>query len=248
MIRTPSLLVSGIISISFYILLCLVVYFLILKPEPKKYSFKNNQTIIELDMIVEKSDKKRIERKAEVKRDKLEDKFIKKETSRTNEATKNIKSLFGKVKTKETKIQKNQINNVKTTQAVKRYKSNFEKQKKSSNVKLDKFLNDKITTRNTDITNVNKTNNNESDEYFGKINSLLSAWTPPVQVREILRSKVLVIIYNDGSFDYKFLQLSNDFDFDSSLKAFLDEQKSIIYPKPQNSNKIQIEVNFSSEG
>ncbi|MDY0052811.1 MAG: hypothetical protein RBR65_09755, partial [Aliarcobacter sp.] len=67
-----SFIISGIIAISFYVMLCLGILFYIMSPEPKMISIAPTSTTIELDMIVEKSDKKMIQKKAEKKIEKEE--------------------------------------------------------------------------------------------------------------------------------------------------------------------------------
>jgi hypothetical protein len=41
---------------------------------------------------------------------------------------------------------------------------------------------------------------------------------------------------------------SSDEGFNSSLKAFLEEQKNVAYPKPTKDKDIRINVDFKSEG
>ena len=65
--KNSSLLITGILSFSFYIFLCLIVVYYISSPPVKKYTSQTKVTILELDVIVEKSDKKRIEKKEDKK-------------------------------------------------------------------------------------------------------------------------------------------------------------------------------------
>jgi hypothetical protein len=239
---------SGLISFFLFSSISFLFVYLIISPEVKTYKPKANTLTIELDMIAVKSDKLRVEKKQIIKKEKLEDKFIKKSTSRLNESRPNVKSLFGNVKTKEKKVEKKVINNITKSIDPKRFKSKFEKQKKSSNLKIDKLLTDNTTTRVNDIKNVSDNKKTESNEYYDKVASMLHAWETPIQVRDSdLKATVIVTIYADGAFDYNFLILSDNYAFDSSLKAFLDEQKSIIYPKLENSNQVRFEVDFKSK-
>ncbi len=240
-----SFYLSGILSFSIYIIICIVIYQLVTSNTAKTFTTKNKQTIIQLDMITNKSDKKRVEKKSEIKKEEKTEEIVKKATSRRNEKAPDLKSLFGKVKTKETKKTKKDINNVEKSSSPKRYKAKFEKQKKSSNVKVDSLLDHEITT--TNITSKSFSKNDESDEYFSLINDKLSAWTPSVSTKNLLAT-VIVTINKNGSFDYKFTRFSENLKFDESLKAFLEEQKSIIYPKPKNTNLVKIRVNFRSKG
>ena len=243
--RNSSFIIAGVASFSFYILICFLFIYYITSPKAKTYNIKSKATVIQLDMIVEKSDKKRIEKKEDKKAEKPIEKIIQKSTSAANKKRPDLKSLFGKVKTKEAKVPTKEVNNVKKSLDPKRFKAKFEKQKKSSNVKIDKMFNDKKTTTNITSSNVSK--NKESDDYYSKVNELLSAWTPTVR-DEGLIATVLVTITPTGSFNYSFVKYSQNTNFDLSLKAFLEEQKSIIYPKPKKGKQVKINVDFRSEG
>lgn len=238
-------IIGGVISFSFFIFTTLFFIYYIATPKVKTYTAKSKTTVIELDMILEKSDKKRIEKKEDKKIEKHIDKLVKKSTSASNKKRPNVKSLFGKVKTKSVKTTKQNVNNVRKSLDPKRFKSKFEKQKKSSNVKIDKLLNNKRTT--TNITSLNKTKNKESDDYYSKINSLLSVWSPTIRENG-LNANVIISINSLGTFDYRFVKFSENSSFNESLKAFLEEQKSIIYPKPKKNRTVQISVDFKSEG
>lgn len=243
--KKSSLLISGILSFSFYILLCFLVLYYISSPPVKKYTSKTKVTVLELDVIVEKSDKKRIEKKEDKKIEKKEEIVVEKAASKAQEKKPDLKSLFANVKTKSKKVAKKEVNKVVKSIDPKRFKSKFEKQKKSSNIKVDKLLNDKKTT--TNVRSQSKSKSKESSEYFSKVSSLLDVWVPLIRENG-LQATVLVIINPNGRFDYRFKEYSGNNDFDISLKAFLEEQKSIMYPKPKNRKKVQIDVDFKSKG
>ena len=240
--KNSSLLITGILSFSFYIFLCLIVVYYISSPPVKKYTSQTKVTILELDVIVEKSDKKRIEKKEDKKLEKKEE-VIKKSASKSQEKKPDLKSLFANVSTKSTKVAKKEVNKVIKSIDPKRFKSKFEKQKKSSNVKLDKLLNDKKTT--TNVSSSSKTKSKESDEYVNSITELLYKWNPLISN---LIAIVDVTIYPNGRFDYRFKKYSGNTDFDISLKAFLEEQKSIIYPKPKLGKNFTLETTYKIEG
>ena len=242
--KNSSLLISGILSFSFYILLCFLVVYYISSPPVKKYTAKTKVTVLELDVIVEKSDKKRIEKKEDKKIEKKEV-VVEKAASKAAEKKPDLKSLFANVSTKSAKVAKKEVNKVVKSIDPKKFKSKFEKQKKSSNVKLDKLLNDKKTT--TNVSSSSKSKSKESDEYFSQVSSLLDVWIPLIR-EDGLQATVLVMIDTNGRFDYKFKKYSGNNDFDISLKAFLEEQKSIIYPKPKKRKKVEIDVDFKSKG
>ena len=239
-------ILSGIISFSFYILICFIFIYYVVDTKPKTYTAKPKTTVIQLDMIVEKSDKKRIEKKEDKKTETPLDKIVKKSTSKASKKSPDLKSLFGNVKTKEIKTPQKEVNNVIKSADPKRFKAKFEKQKKSSNVKIDSLLKDKITTTNISAKNLSKSK--ESDEYYSKVTELLYAWTPSTLRDSNLVATVIVTISKNGAFDYRFSKFSQNANFDMSLKAFLEEQKSIMYPKPKNGRSVKISVDFKSKG
>lgn len=198
-------------------------------------------TSIELDMIVEKAEKQMVERKV--------DKIIEKEevkeksASNSNEKKPDLKSLFANVKETAKTVAKEEVNNVEKSIDPKRFKSKFEKEKKSSNIKIDKLLEDEKTATNTKSTNAAK--GQETDQYFSQISEMLSAWMP---VGTGLKAVVLIMIDLNGRFDYSFVKKSGDETFDTSLRNFLEEQKNIAYPKPTKGKAVRINVDFKSEG
>lgn len=241
--KSSSFLLSGVISISFYILICFLVVYYVTSPKAKTYNVKTEATVLELDVIIEKSDKKRVQKKVDKKIEKKQE--VVKETSKAAEKKPDLKSLFGKVKIKEAKVTKKEVNNVKKSSDPKVYKAKFEKQKKSSNIKLDSLLKDTKTTTTSNSKSSSK--KGESDEYYSKVRALLDMFVPTTR-EENLKSVVTVFIDASGRFDYRIVSYSNNTNFDESLKAFLDEQKSIIYPKPKKNKTLKINVDFKSEG
>ena len=237
-------LISGIISFSFYIFLCFIIIFYLTKPSIKEFTPKIQSTVLELDVIVEKSDKKRIEKKEDKKIVK-EEIIVEKATSQSAEKKPDLKSLFANVKTNTKKVATKEINNVEKSIDPKRFKSKFEKEKKSSNVKLDKLLNDKKTT--TNVKSSSKTKSKENNEYFSKVFKLLDAWVPLVRDDNQI-SIVLITITPNGKFSYKFKKYSRNNDFNISLKAFLEEQINIVYPKPKLGKSVTIEVEYKTKG
>lgn len=236
-----SFIISGIIAVSIYLSLCFIVIFYIMAPTPKTFNLKPTSTVLELDMIVEKSEKKMVEKKAEKKIEKEE--VQEKTASASNEKRPDLKSLFANVKETAKTVTKEEVNNIEKSIDPKRFKAKLEKEKRSNNIKIDKLLEDEKTATNTKSTNANK--GQETDEYFSKVQELLDVWNP---VGTGLKAVVLIMIDLDGRFDYRFVTGSGDEGFDSSLKAFLEEQKNLAYPKPTKEKDIKVNVNFRSEG
>ncbi len=210
-------------------------------PIPKTLDLKSTSMTIELDMITEKAEKKMVEKKTEKI---IEKEAVKeKEASVSNEKKPDLKSLFANVKETAKTVTKEEVNNIEKSIDPKRFKAKLEKEKRSNNIKIDKLLEDEKTATNTKSTNANK--GQETDEYFSKVQELLDVWNP---VGTGLKAVVLIMIDLDGRFDYRFVTGSGDEGFDSSLKAFLEEQKNLAYPKPTKDKDIKVNVNFRSEG
>ena len=236
-----SFIVSGIIAFSFYIFICFLIIYYLYSPVPKTYDLKSTSMTIELDMITEKAEKKMVEKKTEKI---IEKEAVKeKEASVSNEKKPDLKSLFANVKETAKTVTKEEVNNIEKSIDPKRFKSKFEKEKRSNNIKIDKLLEDEKTATNVKSTNANK--GQETDEYFSKVHELLSVWNP---VGTGLKAVVLIMIDLDGRFDYRIVTNSSDEGFNSSLKAFLEEQKNVAYPKPTKDKDIRINVDFKSEG
>ena len=237
-----SFILSGIIALSFYAFICFLLFAYIASPIPKTYDLKSTSTTIELDMITEKAEKKMVEKKTEKI---IEKEAVKEEkvASASNEKKPDLKSLFANVKETAKTVTKEEVNNVEKSIDPKRFKSKFEKEKRTNNIKIDKILEDEKTATNVKSTNANK--GQETDEYFSQVQELLSAWVP---VGSGLKAVVLIMIDLNGRFDYRVVTNSGDESFDSSLKAFLDEQRNVAYPKPTKDKDIKINVDFKSEG
>ena len=239
--NNSSFIVSGIIAFSLYLCLCFSVLFYIMSPEQNMINITPTSTSIELDMIVEKAEKKMVERKVEKIIEEKE--VVEKQTSAQQEKKPDLKSLFANVKETAKTVTKEEVNNIQKSIDPKRFKSKFEKEKKSSNIKIDRLLEDEKTASNTKSTNAAK--GVETDEYFSQISEMLSAWVP---VGSGLKAVVLIMIDLEGRFDYSFVKKSGDSTFDTSLDAFLNEQKNIAYPKPTKGKAVKINVDFKSEG
>jgi periplasmic protein TonB len=215
--------------------------FYLFSPVPKTLDLKSTSMTIELDMITEKAEKKMVEKKTEKI---IEKEAVKeKEASVSNEKKPDLKSLFANVKETAKTVTKEEVNNIEKSIDPKRFKAKLEKEKRSNNIKIDKLLEDEKTATNAKSTNANK--GQETDEYFSKVQELLDVWNP---VGTGLKAVVLIMIDLDGRFDYRIVTGSGDEGFDSSLKAFLEEQKNLAYPKPTKDKDIKVNVNFRSEG
>jgi len=173
-------------------------------------------------------------------------KVVKKSTSKSHKQAADFKSLFAKVKTKAKKVVEKETNTVKESIDPSRFKSKFQKQKKTDNVSVSKLLNDNKTT--TNMPKQSSSGKGEKHEYFSKIKELLwQRWNPRL-LESGLIVKVLVMITKDGVFDYRVMKYSRDERFDQSLKEFLESQKNESFPTHKINNKVDIIINFKSEG
>lgn len=238
--NNSSFIISGIIAFFIYFSICFLVMYYIFSPIKESINITPSSTTIELDMIEEIAEKKMVERKTEKI---VKEEVVEKSTSASNEKKPDLKSLFANVKETAKTVTKEEVNNIEKSIDPKRFKSKFEKEKKSNNIKIDKLLEDEKTATNVKSSNSNK--GQETDEYFSKVHELLSVWNP---VGTGLKAVVLIMIDLDGRFDYRVVTNSGDEGFDSSLKAFLEEQKNLAYPKPTKDKDIRINVDFKSEG
>ena len=233
--------ISGVISTGIYIIICISFLLYINAPKPKKYD-SNKTTVLELELISTKADEKKVAKKSTVK----EQELVKKSTSRSTKKTVDFKSLFANVKTTSKEVVEKEVNAVNESLDPSRFKSKFQKQKKSDNAVVSKLLNDVKTATNMPKTTA--TSNGKEHVYFSKIKEILwQRWNPRL-LDEGLEVKVLVMITNDGIFDYRVMKYSNNQRFDESLKEFLNTQKNEQFPTHNINSKVDIIINFKSEG
>ena len=107
----------------------------------------------------------------------------------------------------------------------------------------------------TGVHEAHELRDDDQKRYSGK--GVLQAVT---NIKEIIAPKIIgqeiialpeidqIMIDLDGRFEYRVVTNSGDEGFDSSLKAFLEEQKNVAYPKPTKDKDIRINVDFKSEG
>jgi len=234
---------SGFISLSFYILVCAFFLYYINAPKPQKFDSFSKTTVLELELISTKSNERKVAKKSKAKQQEI----VKKSTSKSHkQKAVNAKSLFASVKTSAKKVVEKKTNTVRESIDPSRFKSKFQKQKKTDNVSVSKLLNDTKTSTNRPKTT--SSNKGDKHEYFSKIKDILwSRWNPRL-LEDGLRVKVLVMITNDGRFDYRIMRYSKDSRFDESLKEFLEAQKNESFPTHKINSKVDIIINFKSEG
>lgn len=234
---------SGFISVSVYLALCASFLLYINAPKPKKFDSFSKTTVLELELISTKSNERKVAKKSVQKQQEV----VKKSTSKSSkQRAVNAKSLFAKVKTTAKKVVEKEIHTVKESIDPSRFKSKFQKQKKTDNSSVSKLLSDVKTTTNMPKNNASA--KGETHEYFSKVKEILwQRWNPRL-LEEGLVVKVLVMITNSGKFDYRIVKYSKDERFDESLKEFLESQKNEAFPTHKINTKVDIIINFKSEG
>lgn len=238
-----SFIISGIIAITVYLSFCLLVMIYIFSPTKEQINITPSSTTIELEMIEEIAEKKMVQKKVEKIIEKEE--VVEKATSASNEKRPDLKSLFANVKETAQKVVKEEVNNVEKSIDPKRFKSKFEKEKKSTNIKIDRLLEDEKTATDSKVKSSSKGEKN--DDYASKIYEILQSGAPISQDTNLV-AKVVIMIDENGKFDYKFQKVSGDAAYDASLRAYLDGQRNVAYPVPPTGKVVKYSVDFKFEG
>ena len=186
-----------------------------------------------------------INKKAEVEKSKKSEEIVEKSKSKSNKQQTSVKSLFANVADRSEKIIEEPVNNVVNSEVSSRFKAKFEKERKSDSLSVSSILSN--VKSKASVMPSSQTSEN-SDPYYSKIYELLAQRWNPMLIIDGLYAKVLVIITNDGKFDYKFLKYSGNESFDNSLTSFLNEQVNITFPKHDKGSKTEIEVIFKAKG
>lgn len=239
-----SFIISGVLAVSFY-LFCFILFLLYIStPKTEKYDAVTKNTVLELDILITKDLKKDLRNKTDSKDTEKAQEIVKKSKSITAKAKTSVKSLFANVKTQSKKVIEKEVLNVKKSEVSSRFKAKFEKQRKT-NVSVSKLL-DNVKTKASVMPSSDS--NNKNDPYFSKIYELLAQRWTPMRIIDELSAKVLVIITNDGEFDYRFITNSSNQTFNRSLEEFLEEQKLVTYPTHNKGRVTRIEVIFKAKG
>jgi len=238
-------IISFVISISIYILIILIIILYLKKSDIKKYSFKKNEIVVEIDLLNINLDDKKSLIKEKVKPKKEEIK-IEKSKSIDSKVKSNLKSLFANVKTDALKNTKKDVLNVKENKTASRFKSKYTSKEKVKEIKVSK-----LNSVNKKKINLNNTISNKDniDEYYSEIKSLiLKRWYEnPLFNTDPYLIKVYVTINNKGEFNFNIIKYSGNIQIDNLLTKFLKEQRDIIYPVAKDNKDKTILINFKSE-
>lgn len=244
--KSFNIFISAFIAIAMYLLIILAFMLYSQTPIVKKYQSLTQDTIIQLDIIVNNDNTK--DTKVKQKHNDVKVKDIKVEKSFSKSANKktNLKSLFAKVSTKSTIIKEKKALNVSKNLTSSRFKSSYKKTKDKSDLKISK-LNDLKTTASKKV--ISTKNNDNYDKYYSKINTyILSRWYKyPLFTNDEYLVKVKINITNQGVFSYNILSYSGNLNVDNAVKEFLKLQKNEIYPLPLDNKEKNIIINFIND-
>jgi len=243
------LIYSAFGAVFVYIILILSFLLYIQTNEVEKIEATVQNTVLQLDVILELNDdaEEKVTIKNEVQNQEIAKEVVKKTTSTSVKQRSDLKSLFANVKTQAKKVSKENSSNVKKSTIASRFKSKFEKEKKTKNIvlsKLKKNIETKASSKNVSMNN----SKNEQDPYFSKIYQMLSSGWRPTIFENNLKAKVNIVIFNNGKFSYKFIQYSGNIGFDNQLKAFLSNETRKSYPVSPTNKTVNIEITFQSKG
>jgi len=243
------LIYSALAAIAIYII-CILSFLVYLKgSDVKKINATVKSTVLQLDVILETNTVKQETLKvtSKVKNQDIAKKVVKKTSSVSIKQRSDLKSLFADVKTDVKKVAKEKVLNVKKSSISSRFKSKFEKEKKTENIVLSK-LNDtkQLKTVNKNVSMDESTD--KQDPYYTKIYQIISSrWVPTIFDND-LTAKVRIVIFNNGKFSYKFIQYSGNTGFDNQLREFLNQETQKAYPVSPTNKTVNIEISFQSKG
>jgi len=249
MAKKQELIYSAIGAISIYIILILSFLVYVKTNEVKKINASIKKTVLQLDVILPSNEpiKEKNTIKHVVKNRDIAKKIVKKTTSTSIKQRSNLKSLFANVNTDIKKTTKKKVSNIKSSSISSRFKSKYEKEKKTKNIVLPKLTENKQMKTNSKNIAMDKSKDSQ-DPYYSKIYQILSTrWTPTI-FSDDLKAKVNIIIFNNGKFSFKFIQYSGNFGFDNQLKSFLSNETLKKYPISPKNKTVNIEITFQSKG
>lgn len=238
---------SAFISVSLYVCMVLLLILYLKEHNVKKIDAISKNTVLQLDVILEEPvvEEQKINIKSGIKNEKIAKEVVKKTTSSSLKQKTDLKSLFADVKTSAKKVTKKQVSTVKKSTISSRFKSKFEKEKKVKDVVVSELVNNQSSNVKKAVLSESQ---NETDPYFSKIYQMLSSrWTPTI-FSDNLKSVVTITIQNNGIFSFKFIQYSQNSNFNTQLENFLNQESLKRYPVNPNGKTTQIEITFQSKG
>ncbi len=227
--------VSGLLSISIYLLIFLFMFWYLYNKneELKKYAIQSKSVEVSL---VEPPKQKRSQKisksskKSKVERKKTE-KPVKKEGSSSAKSGVDIEKLFSSVKTP----RKSGSTSPKKSSSPSRLKGEGFKNRKSA-AEILKSMNIKDIGRELANRSIRAVEG-ESDPYLSKIYEILYKYWLPSQESAGNRAKVKIKIGPEGDFDYTVLLFSGSETFNKELVEYLEYLKTKKFPPPKEGSK-----------
>ena len=248
MANKQELIYSAIAALAIYIILILSFLVYLKTNEVKKINATVKNTVLQLDVILDVApSKEKIKIQSNQKNTKIAKKVVKKTTSSSIKKRTNLKSLFANVKTNVKSTSKDKVLNVKNSSISSRFKSKFEKERKTKKLVLSKLTENKVTKTTNNTVTMEKSSDNQ-DPYYSKIYQMLSNRWKPTIFQNDLKVKVNIIIFNNGKFSYKFIQYSGNMGFDNQITEFLNNETLKKYPISPKNKTVNIEITFQSKG
>jgi len=248
MANKQELIYSAIAALAIYIILILSFLVYLKTNEVKKINATVKNTVLQLDVILDVApNKEKIKIQSNQKNTKIAKKVVKKTTSSSIKKRTNLKSLFANVKTNVKSTSKDKVLNVKNSSISSRFKSKFEKERKTKKLVLSKLTENKVTKTANNTVTMEKSSENQ-DPYYSKIYQILSNRWQPTIFQNDLKVKVNIIIFNNGKFSYKFIQYSGNMGFDNQITEFLNNETLKKYPISPKNKTVNIEITFQSKG
>ncbi|BFU77251.1 hypothetical protein ALC152_04660 [Arcobacter sp. 15-2] len=248
MANKQELIYSAIAALAIYIILILSFLVYLKTNEVKKINATVKNTVLQLDVILDVApSKEKIKIQSNQKNTKIAKKVVKKTTSSSIKKRTNLKSLFANVKTNVKSTSKDKVLNVKNSSISSRFKSKFEKERKTKKLVLSKLTENKVTKTANNTVTMEKSSENQ-DPYYSKIYQILSNRWQPTIFQNDLKVKVNIIIFNNGKFSYKFIQYSGNMGFDNQITEFLNNETLKKYPISPKNKTVNIEITFQSKG
>lgn len=139
-----------------------------------------------------------------------------------------LKSLFGKIKTKDIKPQKK----IAATNKELTKKSRLKPKKSLEAKKVANSLNLKSAPSLS-----NPSSSGEYDKFRGQIQEMLDGfWNQTIGTQSGSEANVKILIDENGNFSYDIVNFSYNNDFNKKLREFLEDMQSVQFPK--NINKV----------
>ena len=225
---------------------CFILFFVGYRAQSKVKSYDAiaKTTTIYLDVVLNNKKTNSIEQSNVQKKITQNKKVkIKKSVSKTNKVSSNIKSLFNNVNTKkDVIIKKSIIDNIKKSITNSKFKSKFEKEKKSDNLNISKHTDNNLSSSNKSAELKSDSN---KDPYISNIyEDLTNKWNNYPTTLKDKFATVLITIANNGIFNYSFIQYSDDEIYNKQLIKFLDTQKKVTFPSHDKGLMLSMQMTF----